>query len=298
MKRKKPFSFLYIILVLCFLLLFLYWQNFGLQTTRYTLDFDNLPAGFDGFRIVQLSDLHGMVFGYNNGTLVKRVEELNPDILILTGDMISSGARDGQPFIDFLNGIGNRYPIYMCLGNHEQIAEWYEDSSDADYGYNSFIIQVKKHGVHILDNQTETLEMNGDKINISGLTLELYHYSRRDSEYADDKLLLQTDYIKGVLGDYTGVFTILMAHNPSYFRQYVSWGADLTLAGHMHGGIIQVPFKGGLLSPEHIFFPEYDAGLFSEGSKHMIVNRGLGNSKVNFRLFNMPEITEITLKKK
>lgn len=295
MKRKKPFGFLYIILVIIFLLLLLYWQNFSLQTTKYTLHYQDLPKGFDGFRIVQISDMHGMAFGFGNSTLVKRIEDLKPDILVLTGDMISSSAQDGQPFLDFLYRIKGTVPIYMCLGNHEQIARWYEESSDNEYGYDPFIAQVIKDGVHILDNRTEVLEKSGDQINISGLTMELYHYSRRDPEYADDNLLLQKEYINDVLGLYKNQFTILLAHNPSYFKEYVKWGADLTLAGHMHGGVIQVPFMGGLLSPEHVFFPEYDAGLFEDASRRMVVNRGLGSSKVNFRLFNRPEITEITL---
>lgn len=295
MKRKRPFGFLYVILCIMFLILFLYWQNYSLQTEQYTLHYADLPKGFDGFRIIQISDMHGMTFGYGNSTLVKRIEDLKPDILVLTGDMISSSAKDGQPFLDFLHRIKGKVPIYMCLGNHEQIARLYEESAEADYGYDPFINQVMEDGVHILDNQTEVLERNGDRIIISGLTMELYHYSRRDTEYADENLQLHEEYINDVIGPYKNQFTILLAHNPSYFKEYAEWGADLTLAGHMHGGIIQVPFKGGLLSPEHVFFPEYDAGLFIDTSKQMIVNRGLGSSKVNFRLFNRPEITEIIL---
>lgn len=296
-KKKRPFAFLYIFIVLVFLLLFLYWQNFSLQTTRYSLEFKNLPEGFDGFTIIHLSDMHGMSFGAGNSALEKRVIDLNPDIILLTGDMLSSHAQDGQAFLDFIDRVGKRIPMYMCLGNHEQIARWYEESSDDEYGYDPFISKVRQAGIHILDNNSITLKRGSDEIILSGLTLQLYHYSRRDSQYADDSLLLRKEYLDDNLGAYRKRFTILMAHNPSYFREYAAWGADLTLAGHMHGGIIQVPFMGGLLSPEHVFFPEFDAGLFEQGSKKMIVNRGLGSSVINFRLFNRPELTCITLKK-
>ena len=298
MKKKKPFGCLYIVIGLIFLALFWYWQNFSLQTTRFTLSYDGLPKGFDGYRIALISDMHGIEFGHKNGTLVKRIQDFDPDIVVCTGDMISSNAKDGQAFLNFLESIGDRYSIYMCLGNHEQIAQWYEHGSESDYGYESFINQVKESGVYILDNQTKILEKDGDRIHISGLTLQLYHYSRRDDPYADDSLLLKTSYIESALGPASSGFHLLLAHSPSYFNEYAEWGADLVLSGHMHGGIIQVPFKGGLLSPEHVFFPEFDAGLFEKGSSRMIVNRGLGNSVINVRLFNRPELTEITLKTK
>ena len=249
-KKKKPFGFLIILLIVLSLFLFYYWQNYSLQTMRYVLEYENFPSSFDGFKIVQISDMHGMEFGLNNRTLVKFITDMNPDIIILSGDMISSNAQDGQACLNFLTGIGDHFPIYMCLGNHEQIARWYEESSDVAYGYDAFIKQVQQSGVHILDNEEVAFERNGETISIFGLTPELYHYSRRDIEYADDSLLLQKEYIEGVLGNSSKGFNLLLAHNPSYFKEYTAWGADLILSGHMHGGIIQVPFKGGLLSPE------------------------------------------------
>lgn len=296
MKKKRPFGCLYALICLLFLSLFWYWQNYSLQTVGYSLTFKNLPKDFDGFKIAHISDMHGREFGYNNRTLIERIRAFNPDIVVCTGDMISSNASDGQAFLDFLDGMDGRYPIYMCLGNHEQIADLDLLEGGTGDGYEAFMRQVEACGVHVLDNQSEMLERNGDQIRISGLTLALYHYSRRDGDYADENLFLKSAYIKNVLGPAFAGFDLLLAHNPSYFKEYAAWGADLTLSGHMHGGIIRIPFKGGLLSPEHVFFPEYDAGLFEEGASRMIVNRGLGNSVIPVRLFNRPELTEITLK--
>ena len=173
MKKKKPFGCLYIVIGLIFLALFWYWQNFSLQTTRFTLSYDGLPKGFDGYRIALISDMHGIEFGHKNSALARRIHDFGPDIVVCTGDMISSNAKDGQAFLNFLESIGDKYPIYMCLGNHEQIARWYELEIESDYGYESFISQVKESGVHILDNQTRILEKDGDRIHISGLTLLL-----------------------------------------------------------------------------------------------------------------------------
>ena len=294
MKRKNR-GFLLALIIIIFISLFLYWDNNSLCITRYSLSYKNLPEGFNGYRIVQISDLHGKYFGQGNKTLSEKIKGLKPDILLATGDMMSSTADDGNAFLDFLDCFKQYCPVYMCLGNHEQIARWLNNGSTSEK-YNQFIKGIERRGVIVLDNSMKILEKKGDKISLQGLTLELYHYSRRDLDNSDDSLLLKTDYIDKVIGKRGELFTILMAHNPAYFKEYSFWGADLTLAGHVHGGIIQIPFKGGLLSPEHIFFPEYDAGLFESDSTKMIVNRGLGYSKINFRLFNRPEISFIELK--
>lgn len=297
MKKKKPMGCLFGLIVVLFLILFYYWQNFTLQTTRYDLAYANLPESFEGFTIVQISDMHGMTFGTQNKDLVRAIEKIKPDLLVLTGDMISSHAQDGQAFLDFLEGIGKQFPTYMCLGNHEQIADYNERSTSRNLGYSDFIQKVRDEGVIILDNKRVDIKKENEAISLYGLTPEIYHYSRRDSEYADDSLLLKRDYIQAVIGKQSNQFNLVLCHNPNYFKEYVAWGADLTLSGHIHGGIIQVPFKGGLLSPERLFFPEYDAGLFEENGRRMIVNRGLGYSQINMRLFNRPEISQIVLHK-
>jgi len=290
-KNKKLFT----ILIFLFLIVFFYWQNHTLQITRYELVYDNLPKSFDGYRIVQISDMHGKTFGKENIGLAKRIISLKPDILLITGDMMSSTINDEDAFLDFLDHFNKTCPIYMCLGNHEQIAGQLTSHGD-NSRYSIFINNIREKGVMLLDNEEISVKKGADSITISGLTLELYHYSRRDVEYYDENMSLTVSYMEAVLGKSQGEFNILLAHNPSYFKEYVSWGADLILSGHMHGGIIRIPFWGGVFSPEKVLFPEYDAGLFESGDSRMVVNRGLGYSKVNFRLFNRPEISFIVLK--
>ncbi len=295
---KKFKKLIYVISFFIFLILFLYWQNDTLQVSKYRLEYDNLPEEFDKFRIVQISDMHGKTFGVGNTALARRIKALKPDILFATGDMMSSTIDDGKAFLDFIDKLDNTCPIYMCLGNHEQIARWINDNGDTNVNYYSFIQEVKKRGVVLLDNEKTTITKGKSKILLSGLTLELYHYSRRDIEPYDENLSLNVSYMEGMIGKKEDGFNILLAHNPAYFKEYASWGADLTLSGHIHGGIIQIPFKGGLLSPERVFFPEYDAGLFENNSSKMIVNRGLGYSVINIRIFNRPDISFIELNKK
>ncbi|SHH94836.1 metallophosphoesterase [Clostridium grantii] len=90
---------------------------------------------------------------------------------------------------------------------------------------------------------------------------------------------------------------ILLVHNPKYFEKYSNWGADLIFSGHVHGGIIRLPYLGGLLSPDRRFFPKYDNGVYENNGNKMIVSRGLGNSHLNLRINNKPELIVVTLKK-
>jgi len=290
LNRKKYYI---IALILILIIAFYYWENHTLQVTRYELVYDKLPKSFDGYRIVQISDMHGKTFGKGNIGLAKRIISLKPDILLITGDMMSSTIIDEGVFFDFLDHFDKACPIYMCLGNHEQIASQLTGDSSR---YSNFINKIKEKGVILLDNEKITVEKGGDSITISGLTLELYHYSRRDTEHYDENMSLTVSYMETVLGKSPEEFNILIAHNPAYFKEYVAWGADLILSGHIHGGVIRIPFMGGVFSPEKVFFPEYDAGLFESGTSRMIVNRGLGYSKINIRLFNRPEISSIVLK--
>lgn len=291
-KKRNRFFILMVILVLS--ILFIFWQNNCLEVSKYLLEYDDLPDSFNGYRIIQISDMHGKTFGSQNSRLSKRIKSMKPDILIATGDMMSSTVNDGKAFLNFLDEYDQFSPVYMCLGNHEQIARWLIDKN-RKVDYDDFIKGVKNRGVKVLDNDKIKIVREGSTITLEGLTPELYHYSSKEVNSEDKSLLLKKSYIDEVIGKPNAGFNILMAHNPAYFHEYVSWGADLILSGHVHGGVIQVPFKGGLLSPERVFFPEFDAGLFEEGPSKMVVNRGLGYSVINFRLFNRPEISFIEL---
>ena len=294
-KKSRKINYI-LTFTLVFLLLFYYWQNHTLQITRYELTYEDLPKSFDGYRIVQISDMHGKTFGMENIGLANKIKSLKPDILFITGDMMSSTINDEGAFFEFLDHFDRACPMYMCLGNHEQIASQLPNLSENNNRFSNYINNLTEKGVTLLDNRKITVENGEDSINIFGLTPELYHYSRRDIEPYDENLSLTESYIESVLGKSPKELNILLAHNPAYFEEYVSWGADLTLSGHIHGGIIRIPFLGGLFSPEKIFFPKYDAGLFESGDSKMIVNRGLGYSKINIRLFNRPEISLVELK--
>ena len=109
--------------------------------------------------------------------------------------------------------------------------------------------------------------------------------------------MFETDQLKDELGncEEDGAYHILLAHNPVYFKQYAAWGADLTLSGHLHGGIIRLPLIGGVITPQAKLFPRYSAGKYEIGEKWMIVSRGLGTHTIPIRFNNKPELSVIHL---
>ena len=92
------------------------------------------------------------------------------------------------------------------------------------------------------------------------------------------------------------MFQLLLAHNPEYLTAYAGWGANLVLSGHIHGGIMILPFLGGVIAPSYELFPKFDFGKFTEKNCEMVLSRGLGTHTINIRIFNKPEISVITLK--
>ncbi len=290
-KKKISLSILVSIIIIVIFIAII--SNTTLVAHQYSLDYKNLPDSFDGFKIVLLSDLHSKQFGKGNKNLIETIDRQSPDIIVMTGDMINSTDKDYSAFISLAEKIAKKYSVYYVVGNHEQ--------SISEYDLELLYDELKNSGVIVLDNEKASVEKNNESINIYGMWFNLRYYSNQSNEYVKnnaEKYSLTTDKIRAILGDCNkDKLNILLTHNPIYFDYYCEWGADLTLSGHMHGGLIRLPFVDGIYSPERVFFPKYDAGLFSSGDRKMIVSRGLGNS-MGFRFLNCPELVVITLNKK
>jgi len=267
-------------------------SNTVLVVDKYNLISDNLPSAFDGFKIVQLSDLHSKEFGRDNSSLIKKIDKTNPDIIVMTGDMVNSTDTDFSIFFTLTKKLVEKYPVYYIVGNHEQALS----EKNIAFIYN----ELKSYGVYVLDNEVAEIERDGARIHMYGLWFNLRYYSDQTSDYVinnPDTYYFAEDTMKKILGDCDSEsFNVLLTHNPVYFDTYAKWGADLTLSGHIHGGMVRIPFVGGVYSPEKTFFPKYDEGLFEEDDKRMIVSRGIGNGSLGFRFLNCPQIVEITLR--
>ena len=256
---------------------FLYWDNTALQVARFDPVFTDLPAGFDGCRIVVLSDLHGGSFGDGNADLFAAVAAEQPEYIFYLGDLQDKyrGPAAGYPAA-VADGLSAIAPTYYVTGNHE----W----AIGD------VPELKKtlsaHGVTVLSNQFLTLERNGDAIVLAGID--------DPNGYADQKT--PEELAAELYAAWGDPFWILLAHRNSRFAsQYSLLGADLVCSGHGHGGIIRLPGTDGLLSTERTLFPSYTAGLYEENGSVLFATRGLGNSGPSFRVFNRPEVAVVTL---
>lgn len=276
----KKFLIIAIILIIVGAV-YLYWGNNSLTVGRHTLSPANLPESFSGFRIVQVSDLHNKDF---KGRLIRKISSLNPDIIVITGDIIDSRHTDTDIALKFAENAVNIAPVYYVTGNHE---------SRLKDIYPEFRESLENLGVTVLDCRSVTLEKNGDEIVLAGMNdLTFYGSSTLDENTIVFKEMLNN--LGREKGDRTG---ILLSHRPEIFDTYVESGFDIVLTGHAHGGQIRLPFVGGILTPNQGFFPEYDAGLYQKENTSMIISRGLGNSLFPFRINNRPEIIVCELEK-
>lgn len=258
--------------------LFVRWDNTALQTVCFEPVFSGLPEGFDGCRLVVLSDLHGAEFGEGNQALFDAVAEAAPDYIFYLGDLEDQfrGASPGYAEA-VAKGLSAIAPLYYVTGNHE----W------AIGGVPALKKRLEASGAHVLTNRFITLERNGDAVVLAGID--------DPNGYADQKTPEQL--AAEVYAAHGDPFWLLLAHrNNAFARRYSLLGADLVLSGHGHGGIIRLPFTDGLLSTERTFFPSYTAGLYEENGSVLFVTRGLGNSGPSLRLFNRPEVAVVTLR--
>lgn len=238
------------------------------------------------YRVVFLSDLHNKQFGKNNIQLLKAIEEAEPDAVLVGGDMINGKPGEKlEGMVDLLRSLKEKYPVYYANGNHEHRIKLYPGTyGDAAERYGKALSEL---GIEPLINCH--VQLPGANLAIYGSEIDKYYYKRFSVPE------MEPDYLPGLLGlPRREVYTILLAHNPDYFPRYAQWGADLVLSGHVHGGIIRVPFWGkGLLSPNVRFFPKYDGGIYRESGSTMILSRGLGIHTIPFRLFNPGELIVI-----
>lgn len=286
MKNKKIIIFLILIVV------FLYtYLNKKVDITRYTVKSDKISKQFDDYTIVQLSDFHSKGYKDTTEIIINEIEKINPDIIAMTGDMISWDVENIDELQSLIKSLITNYPIYYINGNHEELAEILKSKE-----YENFINDIKSLGVSVLKNTYIELIRDGESINLYEIDIPL----DEDTGLYVTEEELDDNYINDTLAEVDkNKFNILLAHNPLFIEEYSDWGADLVLSGHMHGGIIRIPIIGvGIASPEGNYFPKYDAGEFKVGNTTMIVNRGIGASSGGLRVFNKPEISVITLKSK
>lgn len=255
---------------------FLYINNHWIVTTEHVYESEKVPQSFDGFRITQVSDLHDALFGEGQEKLVEKVRKTEPDVIFITGDVIDSNRYDLEQSLTAVRQFVDMADVYYVIGNHEVATNLVPEIYDA----------LKEIGVHVMPNTSTTIEQGGESISIVGIEDPLNGFETQS---------MLNKAMKGVSAE---TLTVLLAHRPEKFNTYVANGMDLVFSGHAHGGQIRLPFVGGLVAPGQGLFPKYTAGSYKDGGTTMNVSRGLGNSGVPYRIFNLPEIVVVELKAK
>lgn len=259
------------VLILCIIVILLYiisgFYN-PLVLTRYDYTSSKVPEGFDGYRIVHISDFHCKEFGDGESDLIAMIRNTEPDLILFTGDSIDD-EHSLDNYRDLITGIYDVAPIYYVNGNHE-----YDSSAP--------LAEMKelheKYQVHDLNDASVVVEHNGDSILLSGLDFRLTMQGLRNNiDYAN-----------------TTMFNILLYHGTDKFDGIAPYNYDLVLSGHTHGGIVCLPFIGGIISNQKELFPKYDSGVYTSGLSTMISSRGLGDASIP-RFHNPREVICITL---
>lgn len=272
---------LIIIVVLIAFFIFFIWQNNSIVVSNFDYKSSKVPKGFNKFKIVQISDLHNKVFGKKQFKLLEKVENLSPDIIVITGDMIDRRRYNLKKAMYFIDKAVKIAPIYYVSGNNEAWSEKYFEVKK----------RLIKAGVYVIDDETIEVKKNNSIINILGLSDPAFitssYIDKTDTSKMEEHLM-SWSMIEG--------FKILLSHRPELFDLYSSNNINIVFSGHVHGGQIRIPFIGGLIGPNQGLFPKYDSGSYINDKTTMFVSRGLGNSLFPVRIFNRPEIISVTLK--
>ena len=240
-------------------------------------------------KIVLLSDLHSKTFGKGNERLIKKINDIAPDLICVSGDMYTSMKSDkGEVAKSLIKELSKKYRIIYSNGNHEQKTKLMPEEFPGTYeGYESFL---KECGVTHLQN--ESYEDSESNLKFYGLELPFKYY-RKFKRYEPPK-----EELCSLIGDIDDKkVNILIAHNPQYFESYVLWGADLTFSGHVHGGLMRFPLGLGAISPNFTLFPQYSGGKYMIGKHMMVLSCGLGTHHLPIRIFNPGEISLINITK-
>ena len=262
-----------------------------LEIKTWEIRTDHLKKTDGPLRIVFLADLHDRLWGEGQEQLLEAIDSLNGDLILGAGDMLVAkehAVKMEHALLLFEELAGKQIPIILSNGNHESRMRQQPEKYDRKYG--AYADRLKSAGVHILSDEAYEYVHESSRVKIYGyeMPLEYYHKLSQPVYKGED---LEQKFGKPDEAH----FHILMAHNPVYFDTYAAWGADLTLAGHLHGGIIRIPGIGGVITPQVKLFPKYDRGLFEKNGKYMVVSAGLGEHTVPIRIFNPPQLILIKI---
>lgn len=279
-KRIIIVAIIVIIMLLCGF--YLNFENTSLQVTRYEITDSKIPENFNNYRIIHISDFHNTTSKKLSSELVEEIKKQEPNIIVVTGDLIDSRKTDVNVAINFLKEFKDIAPIYYVTGNHEARISEYKKLKE----------EMNSLGINVLENKAIEIQKNDAILNLIGIN---------DPSFANEIGVEDCEIIRTEINSLNyneDVYTILLSHRPEVFDTYVSENINLIFSGHAHGGQIRIPFVGGIVAPNQGFFPKYTSGKYVEKNTTMIVSRGIGNSIIPFRINNRPELIIVELNNK
>lgn len=258
------------VLALCGVLALLYDSNRTVECTVLPVPVHQLPASFSGLRVAVVADLHGSAFGADSGILLRCVEQAQPDLIAICGDLFDQ-RTDRNMLEPLLKGLVAIAPVYYVTGNHEWTCT----------DLRQILARMQDWGVCVLANDYRVLERGGEKLVLAGVHDPNGPYDMKPPE----QLLSQLRAEAGA-----DACVLLLAHRNDRLTQWAQLGVNLVFCGHGHGGVVRLPVVGGLVAPGGRIPARYEAGLYTLGATRMAVSRGLGNTPGTVRLFNRPEV--------
>jgi len=313
---------IFVIAIMLILIIYGVLANFYFVITNYTINSKEIYSICGDKKIVIISDLHNARFGKDNKRLIETIDKINPYCIIMAGDILNYKDSTNNIYAKKLVlNLLKKYKVLYSYGNHEQgifaddeefFRRLSKDGSDFDFTfekvldtkecyntnefYNFFFSEQDEEELDIDSLKKNFILVDNDYIDykdvrIYGLRIHRIFFRRRKRPD------FSIDYMTKLLGNASkDKVNVLLAHNPLYFDQYVKWGADYVVSGHVHGGFVRIPLIGGVISPQLKIFPKYSGGKYSIGKACMILSRGLGMHTIKFRVFNDPEIVVLSVK--
>lgn len=248
----------------------------ALGVSQYEITLPQGMEGLDGYRIVQIADLHSAKLEQE---LEQALEQIQPHLIVITGDLVNREDRDFTQALSTAALAVRFAPTYFVRGNHEV------DNPD----YARLREGLEEAGVTILEDQGVVLDYHGAALNLVGVRdVNAYPGGRTEAIQA----MAQT--AKDLFED--GTYHVLLSHRPSLLDAYSASGADLVFSGHAHGGQVRLPVIGAVFAPDQGLLPQVTAGVHTAGQAQVVVSRGLGNGTPFPRLWNGPELVAVTLR--
>ena len=263
------------VLLLAAAALFFAWQNCSLQTERFAVADAALPKQFDGLRVLELADLHGRRFGAENQRLLRAAAAAKPDLICLDGDIFDE-KTDLTMLTPLMKGLTAIAPTYYVTGNHEWQVE----------GLHDILARIEQCGVTVLENEYTVMTRDGAQIVIAGVHDPCGPYDQKTP----------SELMREIRAEYPDAFVLMLAHRNDTLPMWAELAPELVLTGHCHGGVVRLPVVGGVFGTRRDLFPDYDAGLYERDGTKLFVSRGLGYSRVRFRLFNRPQLPILVLR--